>query len=277
MREELGLSIRIGIIGLGEVGTIFAADLSAGGAASVVAYDLVFDGAHGPARRRMAEAGNIVAANDLAGACRDADIVISAVTAAEAGAVADQAGRHLRPKQIYLDINSAAPSTKRGASTAVVESGASFVEGAVMAAVPGPRLGVPILGGGPDAGLAASLLNPLGMNITPVSDEIGRASAMKLCRSIMIKGLEALIIDCRAAAESWNVESEVYASLAATFPSVDWRQLSIDMPKRVRQHGRRRAAEMREAAQMLEEIGVEPLLSRAVADRHDAYAAGSDS
>jgi 3-hydroxyisobutyrate dehydrogenase-like beta-hydroxyacid dehydrogenase len=95
---------------------------------------------------------------------------------------------------------------------------------------------------------------------------------MKLCRSIMIKGLEALIIDCAAAAERWDVENEVFASLGATFPSVDWRQLAQEMPKRVRQHGIRRAAEMREAAQMLEELGLSPRLSLAVADQQQAHA-----
>jgi 3-hydroxyisobutyrate dehydrogenase-like beta-hydroxyacid dehydrogenase len=105
-----------------------------------------------------------------------------------------------------------------------------------------------------------------------VTEEVGRASAMKLCRSIIIKGLEALLIDCANAAQRWDVEREVFASLGATFPSIDWKQLSLDMPKRVHQHGLRRAAEMREAAQMLQELGYDPRLATAVADQQEANA-----
>lgn len=266
------MGTRIGLIGYGEVGRIFATDLLAGGAERVVAYDLVFDGPDGARLRAEAAAAGVVPAADHAGACRGAEVVISAVTAAAAAEVAEACARYLAPGQIFLDINSASPATKRAGAERVGASGARFVEGAVMASVPGPRLKVPILGGGPDAERAAALLNPLGMAITPAATEVGRASAMKLCRSIMIKGLEALIIDCAAAAEAWRVEDEVYASLAATFPSVDWRQLARDMPGRVHAHGIRRAAEMREAAQMLEELGRVPDLALAVADRQEANA-----
>jgi len=142
----------------------------------------------------------------------------------------------------------------------------------VMAPVAGPGLKVPILAGGPAAAEAAEFLNRLGMNVTAVTTEPGRASAMKLCRSIMIKGIEALIIDCAAASKSWNVEREVFDSLAASFPSIDWPALATTMAARVRRHGVRRAAEMREAAQMLEDLGRDPSLSLAVADRHERYA-----
>ncbi len=135
-----------------------------------------------------------------------------------------------------------------------------------MQPVPGPGIRVPILGGGPYAQEAASLLNPLGMNITPVSAEPGRASAMKLCRSIMIKGIEALIVDCAAAAKAWDVEKEVFDSLRETWPSIDFAELADYMGERVRQHGIRRAAEMREAAMMVDDIGRDSGLCRAVAD-----------
>jgi 3-hydroxyisobutyrate dehydrogenase-like beta-hydroxyacid dehydrogenase len=125
---------------------------------------------------------------------------------------------------------------------------------------------VPILAGGPIAEAAAVDLNKLGMNLTPVASEYGRASAMKLCRSIMIKGWEALMVDCAAAARHWDVEAEVFGSLDATYPSLDFRALAMDMGERVATHGVRRAAEMREAADMLADMGLAPDLSRAVAD-----------
>ncbi len=264
-------SIDIAIIGFGEVGRIFAHDLSRNGA-RVAAYDLTFDGQDGIGRRQAAHGTGVRAGRNAADACSGAHLVISAVTADAAESVARDAASFLRPGQIYLDINSAAPSTKRRSADAMAPSGACFVEGAVMASVPGPRIAVPILGGGREARRAADLLNPLGMSITPVSDEVGRASATKLCRSIMIKGIEALILDCAAAAERWGVSDDVFASLGATFPSIDWAKLAVDMAKRVQDHGIRRAAEMREAAQMLTEIGRDPVLSLAVADRQEAGA-----
>jgi 3-hydroxyisobutyrate dehydrogenase-like beta-hydroxyacid dehydrogenase len=214
----------------------------------------------------------VVPAADAAAASAGALVVISAVTADQAETVAEQAARYLRRDQIFFDVNSASPATKARAARAVEEAGARYVEGAVMAAVAAPGLLVPILAGGPAAAEAAELLNRLGMNVTAVSAEPGRASAKKLCRSIMIKGMEALIIDCAAAAKRWGVEREVYASLAETFPSIDWPKLATTMPARVRRHGVRRAAEMREAARMLEDLGRDPSLSLAVADRHERHA-----
>ena len=127
-------------------------------------------------------------------------------------------------------------------------------------------IAVPILTGGPAAGELSARLNGLGMNLTPVAAEYGRASAMKLCRSIIIKGLEALMADCAAASRHWNVEKEVFASLAGTFPSIAWPALSLDMQERVATHGARRAAEMREAADMVAGSGRDASLIVAVAD-----------
>ncbi|MGA8990127.1 MAG: DUF1932 domain-containing protein, partial [Rhodoplanes sp.] len=115
-----------------------------------------------------------------------------------------------------------------------------------------------------------------GMAIRPVATEIGRASATKLCRSIMIKGIEALILDCARACKLTGVEADVFASLAETFPGIDWRKLAEHMAGRVREHGIRRAAEMREAADMLTDLGIDPTLCRAVADAQERGAGASE-
>jgi 3-hydroxyisobutyrate dehydrogenase-like beta-hydroxyacid dehydrogenase len=104
------------------------------------------------------------------------------------------------------------------------------------------------------------------MNLTPVATEFGRASAMKLCRSIMIKGLEALMVDCAAASEAQDVKDYVFGSLAETFPSIDWPALAENMRERVATHGVRRSAEMFEAGEMLSAIGMDPGLANAVAE-----------
>lgn len=265
------MSIAIAIIGYGEVGQIWAAGLREGGA-RVATYDILFG--QPVAGARIARAGEIgvrIAAT-AAEAAEGAAIVISAVTADQARAVATEAAGYLSPGQTFFCINSASPDTKIASAAAVNASGAHFVEGAVMATVPGPGLRVPILGGGAMATHAAGLLNPLGMNITPVSEETGRASAIKLCRSIVIKGLESIMIQCRESARHWDVEDEVFSSLAKSYPGMDWVELAEKMRGRVRRHGRRRSAEMREAAEMTGAIGLDASLCQGIADVQAAFA-----
>ena len=259
----------IAFIGFGEVGQTFAAGLLAHDDVRVAAYDTAPEG---PRRARMTEraaALGVSIRSSAAEAGAGADFVISAVTASEAEAVAKGAAQWLAPGQHFIDVNSAAPSTKQRAAAHVDFAGAHYVECAVMAPVLKPGLAVPILAGGPQAEAAAAVLNSLGMSITPVATEYGRASAMKLCRSIIIKGLEALMVDCSAACEAHGVTEPVFASLAETFPSIDWHWLAGNMRERVATHGVRRAAEMREAGEMLAAIGLDPALSRAVADAQE--------
>jgi 3-hydroxyisobutyrate dehydrogenase-like beta-hydroxyacid dehydrogenase len=257
---------RLAFIGFGEVGQTFSKDLTAKGGVEIAAYDLKFDE---PRLRggmiARAEALGVRVAADAADASRDARVVFSAVTAAAAGEVASAAARYLRPGQIFFDINSASPNTKRTASGAVAASGADYVEGAVMAAVAGPGIKVHILTGGPAAATAADILNPLGMNLTAVATEIGRASATKLSRSIVIKGIEAILVQCATAARRWDVEADVLASLKATYPGVDWTQQIEYAFERVGKHGIRRAQEMREAGAMVADLGLDPALCEGIA------------
>ena len=260
-------TIPLAIIGFGEVGTTFAREFMARGGVSIAVYDVLFsDPDKGPAMLAAANEIGVRAAASPADAARDARVVFSAVTAASVLDVASQAAGYLRQGQIFFDMNSASPVTKKKGAELVNPSHAHYVEGAVMAPVPGPGIKVPILAGGPAAADAAQLLNSLGMNVTPVTTEPGRASAMKLCRSIVIKGLEAIMVDCAAAAKQWGVKDEVFASLDASYPAIDFRQLAETMGGRVRQHGVRRAAEMREAAMMVEDLGMDPGLCQAIAD-----------
>ena len=181
--------MKIGIIGYGEVGTAFARDLRANGASAVAVYDVLFENSVAkPGLVAKAEADGIRAAPNLQSVIDGAEFVFSAVTASAVEAVAAEAAQFLKAGQVFLDLNSASPATKRRAAVLVAASGADYVEGAVMAPIAEPRLQVPILGGGPAAARTADALNALGMNIRPVSEDIGKASAMKLCRSIMIKG-----------------------------------------------------------------------------------------
>jgi 3-hydroxyisobutyrate dehydrogenase-like beta-hydroxyacid dehydrogenase len=260
----------LAFIGFGEVGRTFARQLLTQKGVQVAAYDLLFDDPQErDARIAEARAMGVRVAADAADASRDARFVISAVTAAAAGGVAKAAAAYLRPGQIFLDVNSASPGTKKQAAEHVQAIGAQYVEGAVMAAVSGPGLKVPILAGGPAARSAAETLNGLGMNLTPVATEFGRASATKLSRSIVMKGIEAILMESGAAARHWGVETDVIASLQATYPGIDWTRLAINCAERVATHGIRRAQEMREAGEMMQDMGGDPALCRAIAGVQD--------
>jgi 3-hydroxyisobutyrate dehydrogenase-like beta-hydroxyacid dehydrogenase len=254
----------IAFIGFGEVGQTFARGLLKHQSVRIAAYDALEGTAAGVRLAEHAAAIGVTWCSAPALAVQDTDFIISAVTASQAEAVAALVGRCLKPGQIFVDVNSAAPSTKQRAAQSISASGAAYVEAAVMAPVLKPGLQVPILSGGPLAVAASERLNAFGMNLKPVSDRYGIASAMKLCRSIMIKGLEALMVDCAEASERWGVKDEVFASLHATFPSIDFHALADDMRERVATHGVRRAAEMAEAGEMLAALGMNPDLAKAV-------------
>ena len=262
---------RIALIGFGEAGGILGADLAKAGA-QVTMFDILLRAE--PARSAMlakAKAAGVRACETQADAVRDADLMISAVTCSSAPAVATESAAALRPGQIHLDINSVSPDAKREMAACVAPSGADFVEAAVMAPVPPQRLRVPMLLGGQRAAELAPRLVALGMDAKAVSEKIGVASAIKMCRSVIVKGLEALAVESMFAARHYGAEDAVLASLAASYPHMGWNaQLPDYLVSRVAEHGKRRAAEMREVAETIISAGIDPLMALATAERQDA-------
>jgi len=261
---------RVAIIGFGEAGGIFAHDFAAQGM-HVSVFDILFNSN----RRRQpmlskAQACKVTAARGLKDCLHQAELVISAVTASSALDVAKEAGPILNRGQLFLDINSVSPETKRKVAGHVERRRARFIEAAVMSAVPKHRLQVPMLLGGPHAFEIAERLQKIGMNAMPLSDQLGVASAVKMCRSVIIKGLEALVIESLFAARMYGAEDKVLESLAASFPAMGWEDHLPDyLISRVAKHGDRRAVEMREVAQTLEHVGIEPTMALATAQRQE--------
>lgn len=271
--------MKIALIGYGEVGRILAEDLRSAGH-TVSAYDLALGVARdarlgraaegSPAERMRAHAAavGVGLASSHAHAARDAAVVISAVTASQTVAAAAATAGGLDPGAFFLDLNSASPGAKIAAAEQVTRAGGHYVEGAVMTAVPPHRLNVPLLLGGPHAERLAPLLGELGFRARVATQELGVASATKMCRSIVIKGLEALIVESLTAARHYGVEGAVLASLQETFPGVDWDRQAAYFFQRAIEHGRRRSEEMREVAVTVGEAGLTPWGSTAAAERH---------
>jgi 3-hydroxyisobutyrate dehydrogenase-like beta-hydroxyacid dehydrogenase len=214
----------------------------------------------------------------LAQLCEQSELIISCVTASNTLAVAEEAAAHLKPGTFFLDLNSASPGTKQQAAHIIEAAGGHYIEAGVMTSVPPYGIAVPMLLGGPRAAELAPLLQGWGLDARAVSDRLGVASAIKMCRSIMIKGLEALVIESYATARRYGVEDHVLPTLAETFPTIDWHKQGAYFFSRVVQHGQRRAEEMREAARTVQEAGFAPLMTGPIADKQqwvaDLAAAG---
>jgi 3-hydroxyisobutyrate dehydrogenase-like beta-hydroxyacid dehydrogenase len=236
------------LIGFGEAGQAFAADQP------WPAYDI------DPAKSRAAS---------LASALTNSPTVLSLVTADAAAAVATAAAPLLQPAALYLDMNSVAPGSKREAADAVTAAGGRYVDVAIMAPVIPARRATPLLLSGPYAAAGLATLTALGFgNVRIVGDEIGRASAIKMLRSVMYKGVEALTVECLIACEAAGVTEEVLGSFGN-----DWSEQADYRLDRVLVHGQRRSAEMREVVKTLEALGVDPLMTRGTAERQQRMGA----
>jgi 3-hydroxyisobutyrate dehydrogenase-like beta-hydroxyacid dehydrogenase len=257
----------LAIIGFGEVGPILAKAWTEQGR-QVRTYDTKLNDAATRAQiLERAQRSGALAVDTLADAVAGAELVFSAVTASQAGAVAQAAAPLMGAGQTFIDLNSVSPRVKQQNNELIQRVGADYVEAAVMAPVPPTGIRVPMLLGGRTAPAISAKLNALGMHTEPVADDIGLASAIKLCRSIMIKGMEAMCVQSMLAARHFGVDDRVLASLAASFPSVGWDSgYEAYLIGRVSEHGQRRSEEMREAAAMLNEIGMSSQLATAIAD-----------
>jgi 3-hydroxyisobutyrate dehydrogenase len=261
---------RFAIIGFGEVGQILAQELVAAGCEVAGTYDVKFsDPGSIPSQ---AAVGPYRAGSSHHDAVRGAQLVISSVTAEQGLEAARAVAGGLEPGAFYVDVNSVSPGVKRASAEAVNGAGGRYVEAAVMTAVPPHRIKSPMLLGGPHARAFLEIALPLGFNAKVYSAEYGKASAVKMCRSVMIKGMEALITESMLTARRLGVEDDVLASLVETMPVPDWEAFARYMISRSLQHGRRRAEEMREVARTVSEAHVDPLMSSSIAERQDVAA-----
>jgi 3-hydroxyisobutyrate dehydrogenase-like beta-hydroxyacid dehydrogenase len=257
----------IGLVGYGEVGRILAEDLRARGVEKVLAYDIKFGTADDAPLLAHAAHTGVRPMTSHAFLAQAADLLISAVTADQTLAVAEASAPFLRPGAWFLDFNSASPGAKIKAAGLIDAAGGRYVEGAVMTSVPPYRIRVPLLLGGTHAAELAPLLNDLGFAAKVASEKLGVASATKMCRSVMIKGLEAMVIESFTAARAYGVEDGVIASLQETFPAIDWEKQGAYFFQRVIEHGRRRSEEVREVAATVREAGLTPWSAQGTAER----------
>ena len=260
----------IGFIGFGEASFHIASGLRSAGVATISAFDI--NASHptlGALIQQRARESQTPLAPSPATLASASDILFSAVTSSSALEAARQTAPFLNPAHLYVDINSISPSLKREIDAVVRATGASFVEAAVMAPVAPYGHRVPMLLGGIAMQRLCDSLSPFGMRFELVSESIGTAIAVKMCRSIVVKGLEALLFECVMGASKYGAEDRVFASLQESFPGIDWKKLADYVVGRVVVHGERRAREMEEVAETLRSSGVNPTMAEATARLQD--------
>jgi 3-hydroxyisobutyrate dehydrogenase-like beta-hydroxyacid dehydrogenase len=261
----------VGFIGFGEAGSTIAGGLRTAGVDRLFAFDI---NTHTPdvgstITRRARESGTVLleSAADLA---RSSDVLFSTVTSSSALDAARAIATFLEPRHLYADLNSVSPAVKISIDGVIVDGGARFVEAAVMAPVLPYGHKVPMLLGGAGAPAFAELMKPFGMRLEVLAGaNVGSAAAVKMCRSIVVKGLEALLFECVMGASRFGADELVWASLNESFPGIDWKALADYTTGRVVVHGERRAREMEEVAETLRAVGVDPIMAEATARRQD--------
>ena len=234
----------VAVLGLGEAGGRIAADLVAAGA-EVRGFD--------PA---PLEVEGIERAPDTASAVAGCELVLSIASASAARRVAEAALPALAPGAVYADLNTAGPPLKRELGELV---GDRFADVALIAPVPARGLATPTLASGPAAQTFAELVVPLGMPVDVVSAQPGDAAALKLLRSVFMKGLAAAALESMAAAEAAGHADWLEGQLAGVIGA----GLLERLLEGSRVHAARRVDEMDAACELLVSLGVEPHVAAA--------------
>ena len=259
-------SPRVSFIGFGEAGQAIASGLRESGVERIAAWDILFPKPEGARLKAAGEKIGVRLAMSAADAVAETDMIVSAVTAASSVEAARSVAPHLAGLPYYLDINSVSPGRKQE-TAALLGDKARYVDVAVIAPINPGRHRTPLLIAGPHAEAISPLLRELEMQLTVVDDQTGSAVAIKMIRSVMIKGIEALTLECFLAAARAGVLDEVTASLKNNYPGLDWPTMSEYNLERMASHGERRAAEMEESAATLRELGLDPLMVDATVAR----------
>jgi 3-hydroxyisobutyrate dehydrogenase-like beta-hydroxyacid dehydrogenase len=259
--------MRIAFIGFGEAARAFHQTLAAHDPSlRFAAYDLLLDDpAAAPAMHAAMAERNVAPAPSPAGLA-DADWIVSAVTADQSLAAVEALAPHLRQGHVLVDVNSVSPGRKRASAALVEAARAAYLDMAVMAPVHPRGHRTPTLIAGPDAETLAAELTRLGFAYRVVGEAVGAATAIKMVRSLFVKGLEAVTVECLLAAQASDCFDEVYGSLARDFSGLGWPDFAAYEFERTLRHGKRRAAEMRESAATIAELGLNGALAAEIAE-----------
>jgi 3-hydroxyisobutyrate dehydrogenase-like beta-hydroxyacid dehydrogenase len=260
--------VRIGFVGFGEAARVFAGGLR-GRVASVVAF---CRGARNsppytPEFRADAERLGVRLVDSTEALAREANVIVSAVATAAAGPVAEDVARFLGPGHLFVDINAAPPGVKETMASVVTAQGARFVDAELMGAASLYGFAVPLYVSGDGAEAFAALLGPLGLRITRVPGAASAAAMLKMIRSVVTKGMEAVIVEAMFAAFRAGVAREAFAAVTEPMDALRFSDFATMCLTSDPIHAERRAEEMKQVAEVVRALGVEPIMTESARRR----------
>ncbi len=260
--------LRLGLIGYGDIGSGIATGLKAEGLESIVAYDIAsFDGKFSDLIQRRAREAKVDLARTPAELAGRSDYIIAAVPGLDSVPAAKAIAAWLTPKHYFIDIASATPNVKKDVALALAASGAQVADGGIEGSALGDGYKIPILASGPAAQAFHDALVPWNMKLTVVGDEIGKGSAIKILRSVVMKGIETLLVECGLASARYGLQDEVFGSLIDTIQRRSFGELLKTVISTDVVHSERRWHELEMSAQALEDVGIEPVMTRSTVAR----------
>lgn len=258
--------IRLGLVGYGEVGSTLGHGLRASGLDSVVAYDShAFDGPYSGLIQARARAAGVRLVADHAQLAAEADIVLGVTPGSSSLASAASLAAALSPAHVFVDVASATPKIKRAVAARLAPCGALLGDASIVG-TPADGHALPILASGPAAERMRDALVPWGMRIEPVGPEIGTASGIKIMRSVVMKGMEALLVECLLASSELGIDGAILASIDRTLKR-PFAEVANALLTTGAIHAERRAEEVAMSAEALADAGLDPMMARAAAAR----------
>lgn len=266
--------MKLGFIGFGEAGFELSKGLTQAGLADIIAYDPMAGDSRfaGLLHNRAREAG-VTLVSSPAAVVGNVNVIVAAVPGSQALSAALAAVALLSPGQIYLDVSTSTAASKKRMAEAIEKQGALFVDGAMMGGLSMQHHKVPTLLSGRGSDDLIRLLTPFGMVLTKVSDVPGDAIAIKLVRSIAMKGLAALATETLEAAVKLGVDKEVLRSVENTLSAAPFNDTLDWLVTASAVHARRQVHEMNDVMDMMQEIGVTPAVTRGTVQRLEWLAA----
>jgi 3-hydroxyisobutyrate dehydrogenase-like beta-hydroxyacid dehydrogenase len=259
---------RLGLVGYGEVGHALGAGMRSAGNTHVVAYDIAWlDSPYSGQIRAHADADGVRLVESPEMLARESDFIIAVTPGSKSVAAASAIAGFLTSEHTYVDIASSTPRVKVEVARVLANSGAAVADGGIVGTPLRDGHRLPIVASGPAAERFRDIMNPWGLRIEVVGTEIGAGSAFKIVRSVVMKGLEALLVECGLASARYGIQDEVFASISAWMDTGPFMDTVTFLLRTNVIHAQRRSEEMEMSASALEEIGIEPIMTRATVRR----------
>ena len=265
-----GMKMKIGFIGFGEAAYNIALGLAGEGVSGIRANDAMMDDAvMGKLVHSRAEEAGVELVSSAKDVAAWADVLFAAVPSSFTMDVCREIKDCLRPGQVYADVSASTPSVKEAIWNEIKDSSVLFADAAMLGSLPKDKHRVPITASGNGAAKFKELMEPYGMRITLAGERAGAASAIKLVRSIFMKGIASLMIEMLQAADAYGVSDEVVASIAKSMDGTPFTSHLDRLVTGTALHCARRAAELKGSIAMLKEAGLTSEMSKAAKRKHE--------